>query len=111
MILTPLFIFKYGYNGVAAASFLVSVTSVAVFVIARKYVEFSFLAPVIRQFIASLIMFIFIVVTSGIINNFTTLLINAILAGLVYIGILLLIAREELVKTLKFIIISVRSKN
>ncbi len=110
-ILTPIFIFKFGYNGVAAASFLVSATSIFVFIVAKKYVEFSFTKPVVRQLFAAVIMFVVAFATKGFVKNFPTLFIDMILAGLVYLAVLLLIARTELVKTFKFIIISIRSKN
>lgn len=110
-ILTPFFIFKFGYNGVAAASFLVSTTSIFVFIIARRYIDFSFTKPVARQFLAAVIMFGFIFLTKGIITNFAYLILDALMAVVVYIGFLFLIAREELVKTFRFIIISIRSKS
>lgn len=110
-ILTPLFILKFGYNGVAAASFLVSVTSIIIFFIARKYIEFSFTKPVVRQLIAASLMFIVISLTKSFITNFLTLGLIAIFGGAVYLSILLLLAYDEFIKTFKFIIVSVRHKN
>ncbi len=109
-VLTPLFIMKFGFNGVAAASFIVSTSSILVFVVARRYIEFSFTKPVLRQFLAAIVMFIFIYLTRGMITNFPTLIVNALLAAVVYVGFLILIAREELIKTFSFIIISIRKK-
>jgi hypothetical protein len=95
---------------VAAASFLISVTSIAVFVIARRYIEFSFTRPITRQLVAAIIMFAFVLLTRAMINNFFTLFVEGLFSGLVYIGVLYLLAGDELVKTFKFIIISIRSK-
>ncbi len=110
-IITPLLIAKYGYNGFAISSFVISTSSIAVFIVARRFITFSLIKPVGRQLLAAIIMFAAIYFTRGMITSFPTLFVNIILGGVVYMGILLLLAREELVKTFKFIIISVRSKN
>ncbi len=109
-ILTPLSIMLYGYNGVALASFLISLTSIAVILIARKYVVFSFLRPVARQFLAALVMALFIQVTSGIVTSFPTLLLEMTISGVIYLVILFILARDELLKTSKFIMQSIRKK-
>ena len=67
--------------------------------------------PVFRQFLAAVLMFIVIQSTKGIITSFSTLALNIALAMLVYFGILFILAGPELVKTTKFIIISVRNKS
>ena len=110
-ILTPLFIFKFGYNGVAAASFLVSITSILVFIISRRYIEFSFVKPVARQLLAAIIMFVFIFFTKFIIHDFLSLTMLILVSSLLYLAVLFALAGEELVKTFKFIIISIRSKS
>lgn len=110
-ILTPLLIFIFGYNGFAAASFIISISSVLVYIIARRYVTFSFTKPVTRQFLAAVIILFFIFFTKQMITSFSTLFLNMLMAGVLYFGTLYLMARDELVKTLKFIIISVRSKS
>lgn len=110
-ILTPLFIFLYGFNGVAAASFIISISSIFVFIIAKRYINFSFLKPVIRQFVAAVVMFLVILFTKSIISGFPTLIIDILVAGVIYLSVLLFIAREELVKTFKFIVVSIRSKS
>ena len=110
-VLTPLFIFSFGFNGFAASSFIVSISSVLVYLIAKKYVSFSFTKPVIRQLAASFIMLIFIFLTKQMINSFPTLFLNMLMAGAIYLGTLYLMAGSELVKTARFIIISIRSKS
>ena len=110
-ILTPILIFTYGFNGFALASFLISITSIIVFIVARKFIEFSLIKPVLRQLFAAGIMFLVIQVSKGIIVSFPTLFINMAIAGTFYLGIVYLLAGKEIVKTVKFIIISVRSKS
>lgn len=110
-VLTPFLIKIYGYNGFAFASFAVSVTSVGVLIVSRRYVKFSFIKPVGRQLIAAVLMFGIILATRGMISSFPTLFVNMIIAGGVYVGVLFLLAHEELVKTFRFIVVSVRSKS
>lgn len=109
-ILTPLLIFTYGFNGFAIASFLISCTSIIVFVVARKFIKFSLIKPVVRQLFASVIMFLVIQFSKEIIVSFPTLFINMFIAGIVYLGVIFALGGAELVKTAKFIIVSVRSK-
>lgn len=109
-ILTPLMINKFGFNGVGISSFLISTTSFFVFIIARRYIEFSFVKPVIRQFLVAILMMIFIFLTKNIINSLPLLFFEIIIAGLFYLGVLFLIARAEIIKTIRFIIENVRSK-
>ncbi|OGH16025.1 MAG: hypothetical protein A3C30_00795 [Candidatus Levybacteria bacterium RIFCSPHIGHO2_02_FULL_40_18] len=109
-VLTPLSIFTFGFNGFAASSFIISVSSVLVYLIAKRYVSFSFTKPVFRQFAASFIMLTFIYLTRQMIDSFPTLFLNMFIAGIIYLGVLYLMAGSELVKTLRFIMISVRSK-
>ena len=110
-ILTPLLISIYGYNGFAISSFVISITSIGVFIAARRYVDFSFIRPVLRQLLAAVVMAVIIELTKGLIVSFPTLIVNMIVASLVYLGVLFMLGREELVKTVRFIIISVRSKS
>lgn len=109
-ILTPLFIRSFGYNGFAFASFLISISSVFVFVVTRRYVEFSFIRPVFRQLIASVGMFLFIQVTQFIATSLTMLFAEIALAGLFYLSLLYILAKDELTKTTKFILANIRAE-
>ncbi len=102
-IATFFFIQKIGYNGVAFASFLISLSSVFVILIARKHVEFSLIKPVGRQFFAALLMGIFILLTRGILTNIYILLLWVVVAGTFYGIILFAIAKDDLLKTLTFV--------
>lgn len=102
-ITTFFLIQKVGYNGVAIASFLVSLSSIAVIFVARKYVEFSIIKPVIRQFIAALIMGVFILFTKTVISNLPMLVVWIVVSGLFYCIILFVLAKDDLLKTLVFI--------
>ncbi|HVZ12401.1 MAG TPA: oligosaccharide flippase family protein [Patescibacteria group bacterium] len=109
-IVTPFFIFKFGYNGVAAGSFLISFTSLFVFVISKRYLEFSFFRPVARQIIAAAVMYIFVMITKVFIVSFPALLIDAIASFCIYLLFLIIFAKDELRKTFGFILGSIKSK-
>ena len=106
LILIPLM----GYNGVAAASFAVALTSVGVFFVARRYVEFSAISTTYKQFLAAILMFGFSYVTSVFVTSFLMMVIFGILSLGVYAGAMFFMAREELTKTLVFVVKAIRAK-
>jgi O-antigen/teichoic acid export membrane protein len=106
--LTLFFVSRLGYNGVAIASFLVSLSSIGVFIVSRRYVSFSIIRPTYKQFIAAVIMFGFIFSTKFLITSFIAMLIVGVLSLVVYALVLLLIARKELIKTLLFIVRAIK---
>jgi PST family polysaccharide transporter len=55
-VLTPLFIFLWGYNGVAAASFIITLTIFITVHLAKKVVEFDFIKSIYKPLIASVVM-------------------------------------------------------
>lgn len=107
-ILTFIFIQRFGFDGVAMASFAVSVTSVGVFVITRRFVSFSIMKPVGRQLLASLVMAVFIFVVRGYITNQLTFLLIVGISAFVYMVTIFSLAKSELLKTIKFVYHSVR---
>ena len=100
----------YGYNGVAAASFLVSLSSIAVFWVAKKYVKFRVFGSIYKQLIAAIIMYIFAFITRDLVTSLTGMFIFSLISLCVYMGIVMLIAGKEVIKTAKFVISSVRNK-
>lgn len=109
-ILTLFLIKIMGYNGVSAASFFVSLTSIGVFIVSKKYVEFSIIRPVYKQFIAAIIMYLFTFLTASFISSILVMVLFGFIALIVYLGALFLIAKEEVLKTTKFVFNSVRNK-
>lgn len=101
--LTLILVTRLGYNGVALASFLVSLSSIGVFIVSRRYVNFSIIKPTYKQFIAGIIMFGFIFLIKFLITSFIAMLIAGVLSLVIYALVLILIARKELIKTSLFI--------
>lgn len=98
----------YGYNGVAIASFLVSLTSVGVFYVSKKYVKFRVFGSIYKQFIAAVVMYIFAIITGNLINSLLFMICMATLSLFVYFAVIMLIARKEFLKTARFVLSSVR---
>lgn len=100
----------YGYNGAAMASFLVSLTSVFVFYISKKYVQFKIFGSIYKQFIAGVVMFIFARITGQYVTSFIMIILFGMLSLSVYFGVIILIARKELFKISRFVVSSVRAR-
>lgn len=110
-ILTLFLIQVMGYNGVAASSFFVSLTSIGVFIVSKRYVQFSVLKPVYKQFLAAVIMYVFTVLTASFVTSLLFMALFGILSVIVYLGILYVMAKDEVMKTSRFVLGSIRSKS
>ncbi|MGH7203997.1 MAG: polysaccharide biosynthesis C-terminal domain-containing protein, partial [Candidatus Levyibacteriota bacterium] len=102
-VLTILFIRWFGYNGVALASFIVSASVLLILIPVKKELQFSFVGPIWKQFLASLLMGILVYASSGMIHSLVELGVMMILAGIFYLGILFAISKNELMKIYAFI--------
>jgi O-antigen/teichoic acid export membrane protein len=103
--LTPLFIFFWGYNGVAAASFVITLTIILTIHLAKKVVEFSFITSIYKPLIGTIVMSIFLYVISNIFATGIVLLIGfGLLSGGLYMVILYMTAGKELQEDLSKII-------
>ncbi len=106
--LTVLFIKLFGFNGVAAASFLVAASVIVVLPQVKKYVQFSFFGPIWKQFIASAGMTLTAFIIGHWITSFITLACAMLFSGMVYIGILFLISKQEMMHIYRFVLITLR---
>lgn len=108
-ILTPFFIYLFGFNGVALANLLISISSLGVVLIVKKHISFSFVKSVGMQFIAAFGMACFIILTQSFIHSIASLLAVVSLSAVVYVVFIFLLAKNELLSTVGFIIKSIRS--
>jgi len=109
-ILTVLFIKLFGFNGVAAASFVVAASVIAVLPSVKKVVPFSFFTPIWKQFIASVIMGLIVLLLGHLITSLLILGLVIVLAGIIYVGILCLISFRELQKIFKFVFTAIKKE-
>lgn len=100
--LTPVLISLYGYNGVAVASFLVTLTIFYTIYLTKKVVDFNFWRSIYKPTLAAFIMF-FIVYFLALfmVRDIFSLAFVILIGGGVYLGILFLLAKDELKKDLK----------
>lgn len=107
-ILTPLLIYFYGYNGVAAASFLVTLTIVITVYIAKKVVEFEFLKSIIKPLTCSLIMGIIVyILEKAYARDLFSLGLIIALGGLIYSASIYLLAWEDLREDIKTVFVKI----
>lgn len=96
-ILTPIFILYFGYNGVAIASFIVTLTIFYTVYLVKKLVNFNLLESIIKPSIATLLMGIVLYTGSKyLVTNIYTLAIMAIAGGAVYVVVYYLLAKSEI---------------
>jgi O-antigen/teichoic acid export membrane protein len=101
--LTPLFIWLFGFNGVAGASALISCTVIVVIIVARKYIPFS-VSHLITPTIAAIVMAIALQIVLHILpSTLISLILLVVLGGLVYFGVTIALAREEVFNDLLLI--------
>lgn len=96
-ILTPIFIYFYGYNGVSVASFLVSMTIVYTAYLVKKVIDFNFLQNIYKSGVSAILMAIVVFISGRIFVEDVFSLIFVILIGMVvYIASLIILARKEI---------------
>lgn len=103
--LTPIGIFLFGYNGVAIASFLVTLTIVITVHLVKKIVKFSFIGSIYKSLLASFIMAVVIYVASSVfVSDFVSMIFVILVGALIYIGVLFPMAKKELLSEIRFIL-------
>lgn len=107
-VTTAFFINMFGYSGVAAASALVAASVLLILIPVKKEIKFSFFRPIWKQFIAACLMGLFAVITAEYVRSLLQLFIQIVLAGIVYVGVLASISKEDITQTLRFIVKSVK---
>jgi O-antigen/teichoic acid export membrane protein len=107
---TVLFIKLFGYNGVAAASFLVAASVMLILPQVKKYVPFSFFGPIWKQFIASLVMGLCVYLLGHWITSLLILAGVMILSLGVYVGVLYAISKDEMTGIFQFVFASIKKE-
>ncbi len=104
-ILTPFLIYFMGYNGVALASFLVSLTIVYTVFLVKRFVAFSFWGSIFKPIVCTIIMVVFVGIgTTMFVRDMLSLGVIIGMSGIVYFGCFYLIAKKELLTIKSFFI-------
>ena len=100
--LVPILSIKFGVNGAAFSYLLVGSSSVVVFYLVKKYLNWAIYHSVIVPLLSSLVMGVIIFILRGVlVANVKTLIIMIIGGGLTYLGFLYLILGNSLVGDVK----------
>lgn len=102
-VLTPLLVMKIGFNGAALASFLVAVSTLSIYPVARRYVKFSLIRPISKPLLVSIIMLIYIYSTQRFITSLWILFLEIAIAGIIYLSIISLLSRDDIKAIIKFV--------
>jgi len=103
-VLTPILIVIYGFNGVAVASALISLSVVAVVIITKRYINFSILLTTLVPIISSIIMGIIVYYLSGIfVKGLISLLVMCLVGVLLYFATSFIIAKEQILSDIKLV--------
>ncbi len=104
-ILTPLLVFKYGYNSVAFSSFVISLSiGITVFLV-KRIVNFDFIKSVYKPFLSSLVMLgVVLLLERFFVTNLLTLFGVIIVGGFVYSSLMFVIARNEFIEDVKAVL-------
>jgi len=96
-ILTPLFIYLYGYNGVAVASFLVTTTIVYTVYLVKTIIDFKFLPSISKPLASAVLMTLVVYIASNIFaKDFLSLIFVILIGALVYLISLFILAGKSI---------------
>lgn len=96
-IATLLAIKLYGFSGVSIAAFVVSLSVFAVVIITKRYIDFAIIKSVGPSVFAGFVMGVFLYkLAPTIIRDLPSLLLMIIVSGIIYLGVLYVVARSEL---------------
>lgn len=102
-ILTPLLILRFGFNGFALSSAIISLTVVLVIYLTKKYIAFS-IKPVFGPLLAAFVMGICLYFGSSLVTNSLFSLVILILGGaVIYLAACFLLARQALLQDIALI--------
>lgn len=100
-VLTPVALVLWGFNGIAIASFAISLTSVLVVILTKKVIPFRFFDQVWRQVFASSVMAVCGLLSLRYISSKETLLLSMVFVATVYFVSIILIGRGKIDKELR----------
>jgi O-antigen/teichoic acid export membrane protein len=104
-ILTPLFIYLFGYNGVAASSALVTLTIGYSIYLVRQIVHFDFGKIIFKPILATLIMGFTVYFYSHVfVKDLISLGFGVVIGGIIYLGFFYILAKKELHSIINFVL-------
>jgi O-antigen/teichoic acid export membrane protein len=103
-VLTPIMLAIYGFNGVSIASVLISLSVVAVVIIAKRYINFSIISTTLVPFISSVIMGVTVYCLSlFFVKGLISALVICGLGSLIYFLVSFIIAKETILNDIRLV--------
>ncbi len=104
-VLTPIFIVFFGFNGVAAASALISCSVVLVVYLAKRYISFNVFRATMYPFVAAVIMGVAVYFLSPIlVKNLISLVFMIFVGAMLYFLCIFILARNEVLSDIKLVL-------
>ena len=100
-LLVPVLSNRFGMLGFPVALVFLSLTFIAVMYVARKYVQFHFWSSIASPFTASIIMGVIVFLVKSVYPSYPGLILAIISGGLVYLAMLYVVFRINLIEELK----------
>ncbi|MBI2443363.1 MAG: oligosaccharide flippase family protein [Candidatus Levybacteria bacterium] len=109
-VLTPLFIFLLGFTGVSVASALIASSVILVVWLTGRYIPLKLSGTVLRPLIATIVMGALVwSISPFIIHSIYTFLLVILIGGMLYVGVMLLLARKQLIADIAMVRLQLRS--
>lgn len=103
-ILTPLAVFRIGFNAVAVVSALISLSAILVIFIVRRYVKFSLTPAITPPILGSAVMGVVLYFVSPlIVHDLPGFLLTVTIGVIIYFLVLNLIARKQVLEDIRII--------
>jgi O-antigen/teichoic acid export membrane protein len=104
-ILTPLLIYSFGFNGVAMASFIITLTIFITIYLVKKIVDFSFYQSIYKPAIATAVLSIYLLFIANkfFIRDLLSLIIVIIIGALIYLACIYVLAKKEVENDIKIL--------
>src|SRR3989344_2678851 len=102
---TLVLVAKFGFTGIAMASFVVALTIILTIYLVKRVVNFRFLGSIFKPFLGSLLMGLSVFALIQVLPiSFPALLLEGIAGAIIYLGAMYLLARKELLADLRIVI-------
>lgn len=103
-LITPLMVRLIGFNGVALTAALMSLSTIAIIVITKKYVKFTLLPEIFPSLVSALVMMIVLAFLSYFIRySLLTMTIAIIFAGIIYLAVYFLLFKKKIISEINYV--------
>lgn len=103
-LITPTFIYLFGFNGVSMASALISLSVVAVVVVVKKYIDFNIFQAISYPALSATFMGLFLYFLSPLlVKNFILFLLMIIFGAAIYFMSIFAFSKKQLLADIRFI--------